>query len=232
MDAGTIEYIAQMVLQKLQSSNNNGGRKALVILEGYIDELSVMEDIHTYYPNYDLTMLVLKSVALKETYESFGQVLYAESCGVDISNIIKSFETVILPAPSLNSISKIAHIIVDGEVPKLVFGALESGKQVLISDIKLNKKIMKLNDSLKVEAELLYNKLLGYGISKISLFEEKSDSVREKDFFSKPVLSVRDIENAKTEDFELIIDKDTIITPLAADYIREKKIKVNIRQLV
>jgi ethanolamine utilization protein len=228
LDTDKIEYIVQMALKRLQSQNLHNSKKAIVILEGYIDELAVLEDIKQSLAEYKLTLLVMKPIAVPGTYEAFGDVLYAEKLNTETDKLIAGFDVVILPNPSLNSISKIAHIMLDGLIPELVFSALQEGKKVLINDILNNKKFQRLSVPLKQEAQNLMNKLTGYGITKTDFCNTESSlqDTPKGEIISKRVLSLRDMEDANSKDTEIILNKDTLITPLAADYIKEKKINL------
>ncbi len=228
MDSDKIEYIVQMATKRIQSQSPHNMKKAIIILEGYLDELAVLEDIKVSLAEYKLTLLVIKPIAVAETYEAFGNVLYSKNLNTDTDRLIEEFDSVVLPNPSLNSISKIAHIILDGLIPELVFAALQQGKKVLINDTLNNKKINRLSIPLKQEAQNLVSKLIGYGITKTDFCNRESSSQDTSIGEIKPgrVLSLRDIEDANSKEAEIIIKRNTLITPLAADYIKEKKINL------
>lgn len=222
MDAGVMDYIVEMVLKKLQSDNVFMTEKALVVLEGNVEELSVLEDIK-YGKNYDLSLLVLQTAATHEVYEKYGKVIYIETLSVDIDKLLAEFCTVILPNPSLKTISRLAHIIIDGVLPELVFQALEQDKRILVNGFANNKRLQRLSSPLRSEAEQLMKKLAKYGIDELNTLPHRYNAEFPKRQMNK-VLTLRDIEEVSAKGSELIIGSNAILTPLAADYIRENKI--------
>lgn len=213
MDKAVLTEIVREVIKELQNR-----KRLLVILEGHAEELYLLEDIRNYAGESSVTILSLSDMIKEKALERYGYVMTGDSLS-EHENWINEYDEILLPAPSLTTISRIAHIIIEGIVPQIVYSGIEKGKKILVGPLSQNKKLCNLPSGLRKETLQLYKKLRDFGIEEIELsIPQTINNIVD----SKKILSLRDIELAEKEGSNLAIDENTIITPLASDYIRDK----------
>lgn len=232
MDTAQLSEIIAQVLKRLNTADSEiiEKRKALVIFEDLQNGLSIPEDFKQFTEGYNVSLLTVKSNAGMITPEGIERILAIEDLSSNCNIWVRQFERVLVPSPSLRLVSRIAHIILDDKFTEIIFSALQEGRQVLMGQASDNEKAVNFTAQLKIEIQRLAGKLNDYGIEQLSAKKSlKNCSPMTKDIICKTggVLSLNDVAGLAGNSNELSIGAGTVITPLAMDYIREKKISLN-----
>jgi hypothetical protein len=150
-------------------------------------------------------------------------------CGeqIDVDDVFDGVDTVILGSTGLNLASKVANLITDSLSSTIASESILRGIR-LISVPVATEDIQAKNKSYYEAIKNIEKVLISYRIELVDL-----ENIREV-FKSDYSDSVNKVPRVLTEDFikkytqkELKIDNDTVITPLAKDAIREKKISLS-----
>ena len=225
------EIITQVINRMITAHNNIPGRsKALVIFEDLRNGLSIPEEIKQSSEGYDLSLLTFENAEGMVIPEGFERVFTIKDLSSNHNEWIKQFERVLIPYPSLKAISRIAHVILDDKFTEIIFSALQEGKQVLMGQNSEDYKLQNLAAPLRTEIQRLNGKLKDYGIGRLpSSSEGKKCPPPAKNIECKTrgVLSLQDVVRMAGNSNELSIGAGMVITPLAMDYIRDKKIFLN-----
>lgn len=168
--------------------------------------------------------------------------LYLEGDKNNYLEIVKSSDIAIMPVLTQNTLAKVAVGIQDSFISGLLWQLLWSDKKVIINQRSVlgkndmqceNKKMLKLmNNHIESLKEfgakfIKDHDYLSYMNSKSEkLGYQKSKPKDNESLDSKKVITEKDVLNLIGTSKELLIDKDTIITPLAKDVVKEKKIKI------
>lgn len=132
---------------------------------------------------------------------------------------VDSHGAVVVLNPSLKLLSKIVNIIADDEGSTLIYEALISGKTILIPAHKNNSSLTALPAALQKKAEEFMERALGLGIRILDLTAKEETECHRMlitENYIKELVSCQ----------QLIVNKEALITPLAKDMIRNKKIQV------
>ena len=232
MDTVQISEIITQVINRMIAAHSNipGRSKALVIFEDLRNGLSIPEEIKQSSEGYNLSLLTFENAEGMVIPEGLERVFTIRDLSSNHNEWIKQFERVLIPYPSLKAISRIAHVILDDKFTEIIFSALQEGKQVLMGQDSEDCKLQKLAAPLRTEIQRLNGKLKDYGIGRLpSSSEEKKCPPTAKNIECKTrgVLSLQDVVRMAGNSNELSIGAGMVITPLAMDYIRDKKIFLN-----
>lgn len=140
----------------------------------------------------------------------------------NIDNVVKTFDTLLLPFFTKNSCAKIAN------------GIMDSLELYLISNMILkNKKIIGVLDSCLTSGKSTYEKMLNKNIDRMKEYGvEFIFSKNLKDYFSKEnervqlkkdkkIITYSDVKNIKNK--TIILPKGVVISPLAKEKLVENK---------
>lgn len=228
------EQLSEIIAQVLTRMNINDSqisekKKALIIFEDLEKGLARREDFKQIEEEYNISILTAKNISGVAAPGGFEKIFFIEDLPSDCNKWVKQFERVLIPSPSLKIVSKLAHVILDDKYTELVFAALQERKQVLIGQV-IDGNTVNFKAALRMEIQKLANKLKDYGIEQLSdmkLPEKHHTMERASICKTKGVISLRDVMDILENNNELSIGADTVVTPLAMDYIRERKISIN-----
>lgn len=92
-----------------------------------------------------------------------------------------------------------------------------------MSNKELIKKILE-DITIRINSQSIDSRK--YPKEKLDISSQKKEFINRKDIGLKKVITEKDIFNLVDTDKELVINRGTIITPLAKDTARENKIKI------
>jgi ethanolamine utilization protein len=231
LDTQELSGIIAEVLKRINATDKSFAvkRKVLVILTDCRNELSILEEIKEYIDGYQVSLLTDGKNASLGAHEGFEGTFTVDGLASDFNEWIGQFEKVLIPSPSLKLVSNIAHVILNDRFAEVIFSALQEGKQVMIGQMPEDYKLQNLTAALKSEIQKLAAKLKGFGIEQmVPKRREVSNAPVIKDVPSgtKKVLSLQDVMSLTRGSDEISISGETVITPLAMDYIRDKKVSL------
>ncbi|HEX2945223.1 MAG TPA: hypothetical protein VHT96_04635 [Clostridia bacterium] len=247
MDEQQLSAIIAEVLKRLNTGDSIKSRnKALVIMPDF-NSFQALEDFQEHTCGFEADLLTRRENAGLAANKGFARVYAVEDLCADLNEWVGQFEKVLVPYPSLKMISEIAHIILEDRFTEVVFSSLQEGKSVLAGPTEDEHNFKNLSNALKCEIRKLTAKMKDFGIEQIPP-KNRQDGDRPKacvaaSQITQPgttlpqtgishqarvgkVISLQDaVALAKTSG-EIRINKGTVVTPLAMDYFREKKISV------
>ncbi|PAB59729.1 flavoprotein [Anaeromicrobium sediminis] len=168
--------------------------------------------------------------------------LYLEEDKNNYLEIIKSSDMVIVPVLTQNTLAKVAVGIQDSFISGLLWQLLWSGKKVFVNPNSAldknnmpceNKKMLKLINNhverlrefgAKIINDYNYMSYMNKEPEKLR-YDNSKEGKNERVGFKK-VVTEKDVLNLVGTSNELVIDKRTIITPLAKDVAKEKEVKI------
>jgi hypothetical protein len=225
------EQLSEIIAQVLKKLNMEGikkdeNNKVLVIIEDAQSSSSFISENELLAEAATFSILTDRYNSVKLKAVPAERVLILEELPRDINVWLRQFEKILLPNPTLKIISKLAHIIVDDSITEIIFDALQQGKPVFMGQLT-DETDHKLTKALRAEIERLNNKLRDYGIQQLSNNNLQCCSVQKNAVNKiKNVITLQDVTCIKDSENELSVSKNTLITPLAMDYLREKKISL------
>lgn len=132
---------------------------------------------------------------------------------------VNSHAMVVVLNPSLKLLSKIVNVIADDEGSTLIYEALISGQTILIPSYENNVSLINLPAALQKKAEEFMEKAAELGIQILDLTKKEEAVCHRK-------LITEDYVKEFAADRQLTVEKDALITPLAKDMIRNKRIRI------
>ncbi len=159
-------------------------------------------------------------------------------------SLAREYETVIVPALSVNTAAKLSQCMTDAPVTRLLFTALAMGKQVFFAtdgccpDCKAREELgYAMNDAMKAKLRSNLAALKSYGGHLAAAKELGETVLRVKEPQSAPAAASaggsvrRSVIGRKQMDdcpvgSTLTIAKDSIVTALAQDIAEERSIKI------
>ncbi len=195
--------------------------KALVLietdLESELEEHQIVKELEKLLTGHRVYYMTLN----KKDYQMLGKRLENKQ-GFSIAQS-NEFAQVILIKPSITTLSKLAHLILDEAHVQIAYQGLLCGKEVIIGK---NSDWSYLKPTLQQEIGRLVEKIQGYGIK---VMDQKVDYIGPEDETlvispNKRFLALKDIEGKKIS--ALSVSKGTIIGAMAKDYIKQKQMIV------
>lgn len=227
MDTEQLTQIVTQVLKRMypEEVQRQNKSRVLLILDDQKAQLSCLEPYKYLFEEYSVCLLTAKGTGETLQDVKFVETYTADSVPADISSWVRQFDRILVPCPSLKLISKLAHILLDDKISEVVFTALQENKQVMLGPLA-DEKTSNLTVVLKAEIKRLVDKLKGYGIKELTVNKATKNNVTKSACGTKEVISLRDVTDSVKNGGELCIRNGAIITPLAMDYIKERKIVI------
>lgn len=231
MDTDQLSEIIAQVLKRMniEDSIKEEKKKVLVIIEDIQNGLSNLEEHKQLLDGYDVSLLTFKNSTELGSTTNFERIFTIEDLPSSCDVWVKQFERVLVPNPSLKLVSKLAHVILDDKITEIIFSALQEKNQVLIGQALDGEKAINFTAGLRSEIQRLTDKLKDYGIQSLQTKKvTKNNYPITKDIVGKTrgVISLQDVACIEGNSNELSVSPETVITPLAMDYLREKKILI------
>ena len=229
-----IEQLERVILQAINTMHGNQNRSSLLLFSGY-DRYPVekfLVEAKEIAKTQPVKLAVDKGtrslLPLGEIQESFGSDTLC--CGdgpVDFNDLLSGVDLVVAGSLDLSVASKIARLIGDSLSARIVSECFIRGIRVVAVDF--TKGITFANENYHLQVQAVKEILISFGMEFIPLDEIRlltAESTSEAD-------GGEEVGNIITEKFvheflgkELKITRDAVITPLAKDAIKERKIKL------
>ncbi len=138
-----------------------------------------------------------------------------------------NYESIILYNPSLKLLSSIRHILLDSKVVEQLFKALKNNNEVKIIFSDQNTYMKGYAKPLQKEIDGLLKQIQAFGIQIIEMKNNMCNKPNAKENQEqKKLLTLEDVIELVKSNSPICLKGDILCTPLAMDYIREKKIKL------
>ncbi len=229
-----VEIVSQAVAQVLSGQSDIGRtgtyhKNALLILDGEGNSFCGSKLIENLASVYNLAILPVTCPSEAGRFEKYGEVL--DSLPALKQEWMGRFDAVIISDITITSVSKIAHVILDGIVPEIVYVALMAHKKVLADILPLKEQIERLPSALKDEMLGMINKIKRFGVNELDLAGISQKLPSENVLERKAVGNMRfftldDVKANVGKDGVLLMDARDKLTPLAWDYVKENSIVI------
>lgn len=246
--------VLEDVARKIRGEENiNNSKKALVVLNGSDVELDkkieLIRDIKTRGIEISLAFSFMAEKLLDK--EKIIRILsprniYGEEDVFRLKEIVRKYDLIIDPNITVNTLSKVSLGMIDSFISTIIWTFIYKGKSVYI-DFNSVRNYLGEETKNKAIKDFIDNNILtlrGMGVIEIDessylekingLVNDHKNSVNTKDESNlnresknKKVITQSDILNLSTKD--LIVERGTIITPLARDKAREMNINIDIK---
>ncbi|MDF2614595.1 MAG: hypothetical protein K0S71_2381 [Clostridia bacterium] len=193
--------------------------KALVLIETNLDNELEEYQIAKALEELLIGHKIYYMNSAQQDYQMIGKRLENKQ-GFSIAQS-NEFAKIILIKPSVTTLSKLAHLILDEEYVHITYQGLLCGKQVMVGKLS---DWSYLKPALQQEIGRLVEKIQSYGIE---VMDQKANRLEEENETlvigpNKRFLSLKDIEGKTIS--ALSVSKHTIIGAMAKDYIKQKQI--------
>lgn len=207
MDKANVSQIVMDVLQKSSS-------KTLVLLEDIINGGASFYQIKGLYPKEEVHIYCEKKIENLIETKKYGTVVTQE----DIRFTFDNYERIILLSPSLKLLSKVKNFIVNDFLTEILYEGLTDEKAIHMSEIEDNLAISMLPERLQKYAVNVVNEVNEIGIQFICQKENTH-------VLSNNIITEQMIKSFDELDL-VVVNKQAVITPLALDMIKAKRIKL------
>lgn len=159
-----------------------------------------------------------------------------------LQSIANNYSLLILPNITINTLSKVALGMIDSFVPTIIWTFLYGGKSVYIDFAGVRNYLGKQSKSQEINK--LTNGYIttvlkmgaiemtsGKGLNNLNSNDKESLPIKvsTKESLKKELITERDILKLSNIEKELLLEKGTVITPLAKDKARELGINIKIK---
>lgn len=229
-------------------SNTQG--KALVVFNGtnmnFAKNRGFIEDMKkTYEISIGFSFMAERLLDTKKIIDELRPAhVFREEDMLKLKEILKDYSILVGPNISMNTLSKVSTGMVDSFISNIIWSFLYFSKEVYLDfdsvrefmgERSKNEEIERIIENhistvikmgaLEINsADILNNKLINKGI--ITTNAISSDDVSHKIIRQKGLISEKDIVNLDKNQNVLIVEKNTLITPLARDKAKELGIKI------
>ena len=231
-----LESISKKLINNSLSSNKN---KALVLINGSNINISEqMNFIQNLKKDYDVSLgfsfMAERLVDINRIIELIKPTrIYKEEDIFNLKAILEEHSILIAPNITVNTLSKVSLGMIDGFVPNLIWSYLYFGKKVYLSFesvrnyMGVQSKSKEISNMIESHIDnVLKMGALEIGTTSIRNPRKSIDSDEHKE---KELITERDIVNLDKGQKVLVLNKGTVITPLAKDKARELGINIEIR---
>ncbi len=176
--------------------------------------------------NFDRTILKKNSKSLQH----FNEVVHIPYLDLIENNqkidLEFFYNSVILINPPITVLSNISGLYSSDKSEALVVNHLVNDSEVLIDFTQLKNVLKKLNNRKLAEKVVnIKNRLLSYGTKDVQDCLVKKLSRKNKSENMSVFITLNDIKELLKGD-KLVLSENSRLTPMASDYIKEKKIKI------
>lgn len=231
-----LESISNKLINNSLSSSRD---KALVLINGSnIDISEQINFIQNLKKDYDVSLgFSFMAERLVDTNRIIDLIkpirIYKEEDIFNLKSIIEWHSILIAPNITVNTLSKVSSGMIDGFVPNLIWSYLYFGKKVYIS-FESVRNYMGVKSKSKEISNMIENHIdnvlkmgaIEIGTGAIKSTSKLIDSDKNSD---KKLITEKDILKFDKSQKVLVLNKGTLITPLAKDKAREFGISIEIR---
>lgn len=140
---------------------------------------------------------------------------------------LSNYESIILYNPSLKLLSSIKHILINSKMVEQIFKTLKNNNEVKIIFSNQETYMKGYAKPLQEEINGLFKQIQAFGIQIIEMKNNKCNNPNaKKNQERKKLLTLEDVIELVKTDSTICLKRDILFTPLAMDYIREKKIQL------
>ncbi|WFA07838.1 hypothetical protein [Tissierella sp. Yu-01] len=231
-----LESISKKLISNSLSSDS---ARALVLINGSnIDISEQIKFIQNLKKNYDVSLgfsfMAERLVDTKRIIELIKPIrIYKEEDIFNLKSIIEEHSILVAPNITVNTLSKVSLGMIDGFVPNLIWSCLYFGKEVYIGfeSVRNYMGVQSKSKEISNMIEDHIDNVIKMGALEIGTIEIRNtrksiDLYESKD---KQLITERDIVNLDKGQKVLILNKGTLITPLAKDKAKELGINIEIR---
>lgn len=219
---------------------NHKSEKALVVIngadtdfkriEGFIRDLKKSHEISIAF-----SFMAERLLDTKKIIDDLRPVhVYREEDMLRLKEIYKDYSILVGPNISMNTLSKVSTGMIDSFVSNAIWSFLYFGKEVYLEFNSVREYMGEKpsNNEIEKMIENHISTILNMGaieinpdtIIKENIIEKKEES--NKPAKQKDLISEKDIVNLSKNHKVLVIDKNTLITPLARDKAKELGVKI------
>lgn len=247
----TSNVLANITNRVKKQGFSNNGRKALVVFNGsYLQEhLRIEKILSLKEKGLDISIgfsfMAEKVIDTKKIIDILKPIeVYREEDIVDFPRIIKNYDLVIGPNITMNTLSKVSLGIIDSFVPNVIWTFLYQGKKVYLdyhsvtnflgdstksSEIQnvINNHIKSLEKMGAIEIKennYLEKIIIDTKTPGINNSVEKSRS--ETPITNRKLITEKDMVIIAETSKSIIVEKGTVITPLAKDKARQLGVEI------
>lgn len=246
--SNVLENITNIVSKKGFSQN---GRKALVVFNGsYLeDHLRIEKILSLKEKGLDIAIgfsfMGERIIDTKKIIDILRPIeVYREEDIVDFPRIVENYDLIISPNITMNTLSKVSLGMIDSFIPNIIWTFLYQGKKVYLDYHSVTHFLGDTTKSAEIQ-NVINNHIKS--LSKMGAIEINEENYLEKIIIDNNLPRIKDsIENhigqaiivnknlitekdmviiAETKK-SIILDKNTVITPLAKDKARQLGVKI------
>ncbi len=234
-----IERIVSEVLSRILkdeppsiSSDRVTGNARILILSENPDEVNRLLNLRETDKNSKFAIFVGGDGSRDYITNSGKEVFYASDPNIKTGDLVDRFEKFLITAVSLNTLSRLAQLIIVDPLVEIVFEALCRSKPVIMDRNIRNISVSKLPSGIKREFSSLFSKLGSYGIreEKITQYIDNTDTeigvnvpaVRAR----VRILTVQDLQEFRNTNQNVSIPGPYRLTDLAREYIELNDITI------
>ena len=246
--SNVLENITNIVSKKGFSQN---GRKALVVFNGsYLEEhLRIEKILSLKEKGLDISLgfsfMGERILDTKKIINTLRPIeVYREEDILDFPRIIKNYDLIIGPNITMNTLSKVSLGMIDSFIPNVIWTFLYQGKKVYLDYHSVTHFLGETTKSVEIQ-KVIDNHI--DSLKKMGAIEIKEDNYLEKVIINndKPGIK-KTMENHKSQTATInknlitekdmviiaetkkliVLEKGTVITPLAKDKARQLGVKI------
>lgn len=230
-----IEEIKKLLLQMLKSENNCVKTNVKLLIFNKSNKYSInkflLEAIEIASKNI-IKILIDEDISETENFDQLEKMpnvikVYRSSTVIDIEELFKDVDTVILGTLSLDFASRIAKLSIVNELDRAVSYALVNNINVIGAKTFESKNVKNkeyLKEIIKIEEKLTLYNICFFNIYDIKNYLIKNEVVSEKTIDQAKIITEEIVKSFEGK--ELKISNNTVVTPLANDIAKEKKILI------
>lgn len=219
-------------------SNKEG--KALVVINGTSMDLNrIQAFIRDLKGNYEISIgFSFMAERILDTRKIIDELrpahVFREEDMIRLKEIYREYSTLIGPNISMNTLSKVSTGMIDSFISNAIWSFLYFGKKVYLDFNSVREYMGEKPSNQEIEKiiEGQISTILKMGAIEINPDAIMKDVIIEKERTpnktpeQKDLISEKDILNLSKNKSVLVLDKNTLITPLARDKARELGIKI------
>lgn len=230
--------IMDNISQRLRTQGfSNGAGKALVLINGSNTDILRRHDLFQSLKRRGFEVSLGFSFMAERLMDSQKLIssvkparVYREEDISSLKDILREYSIVLAPNISINTLSKVSAGMIDSFVPNVLWSFLYFGKKVYIDFDSVSSFMGEKtdNEEIKRQIEEHIKTIKKMGAVELSELDDVSKIKKDdiKATSTRSLITEKDISNLEKTERVLVVNKNTLITPLAWDKARELGIKI------
>lgn len=236
------KVVREVVLEFLKSKNiqaQESKKELFIVLEedSNVSQEKIQKILSDLSMKYNVSLCFAKSWTQLPENIKYTKKVDLETEPIEfIKKVILEADLIFLPAPSFSTLAKLALTIDDQDIMRILLEAQFSGKQLLLANDSLipkGEQKVTTPHSIQQKINSYFKQVREDSVSIVSLRKASKwiENYFENHSKARPIVLAKHVEEVFNEgDQELVVPKNSLVTPMSKEYARNLGISIKYKE--